>query len=465
VAICSRTLSTFSDRITDGDRLAVTALRAEARLFLGEVTEARDDVVAAAELAAEAGEHVRMAEVLTAWCRTAPLMLPDRRLLKLCDTALAALAPGEGVVRARLLGAVCHQLVYTEPLPVIEQRAVEAFALGRRLGDAEAVGHAATAYRLVADHRPLAERRPDILNAVADGAGGTGSRPGRLVRLQHTFIHAFERGDRPDLDAALAEYHDLADEMNYPVGRATARRAGAALALCDGRLQEAETLASEAIELTPYAITQYTALLFVLYRELGRLDEVAPAIPEFLAQFPDIVAWRIASLGVDHEVGRRESVEIGLRALAEDGFREVDGALAMRAVVAMLADLAAASGDPMIAGALLERFAGWTGQNLAIEEFVCLGASDRYLGQLQVVRGDLDAAVDRLERAIEFDEAFGSRLWAAYGRLALAGALERRGAPGDEARADRLLDEAAAAGAEMGSVRLVRLVAATDSRK
>jgi tetratricopeptide (TPR) repeat protein len=459
VSMCTRALATFSDRIRDADRRALIAIRAEARLFLGLVREARDDVVAAAELAAEAGDWERMAEVLTAWCRTAPLMLPDRRLLELCAQALAGLAP-ESVARGRLLGATCHQLVYAEPLPVIERRAIEAYATGRRLGDAEAVSHAATAYRLVADHRPLAERRQDILDAIVDGAG-EGSRPGRLVVLQHSFIHAFESGDRRAFDAALAEYRDLADALDYPVGRATSRRAEAALAICEGRLQEAEALAAEALELTPYALVSYTALLFVLYRELDRLGELAPAIPDFLAQFPDTVAWRLASLAVDQELGQRETAERGVRELAGNGFSAVEGALAMRAVVAMLAELATEIGDPAIAGSVFERVAGWTGQNLAIEEFVCLGASDRYLGQLETVLGELDRAVDRLERAIDFDEAFGSNLWAAYGRLALAGALERRGTTGDAERADRLLDEVAATAEKTGSVRLARLVAET----
>ena len=84
---------------------------------------------------------------------------PVREILSLCERALHALPPEEEVRRARLMGAMCHQLVYAEPLPAIERRALDAYRLARVLDDPEAVGHAATAYRLVADHRPLIERR------------------------------------------------------------------------------------------------------------------------------------------------------------------------------------------------------------------------------------------------------------------------------------------------------------------
>ena len=217
-------------------------------------------------------------------------------------------------------------------------------------------------------------------------------------------------------------------------------------------------MSSEAFELTPYAIVSYTSLLFALYRELDRLAEVAPAVPEFIAQFPDIVTWQVVALGIEQELGRSAAAAEGLRRLADDGFRSVDGALAMRANVAVLSELAAASDDPAIAGALLDLFAGWSGQNLAIEEYICLGASDRYLGQLETVIGRHDAAVTRLEAAIAFDEAFGSHLWAGYDRLALARTINRRAGPGDAERAGSLLDEVEVLAAGTGSARLRRLV-------
>ena len=202
----------------------------------------------------------------------------------------------------------------------------------------------------------------------------------------------------------------------------------------------------------------YLSILFVLYRELDRLAEVAPAVPEFVEQFPDIVTWKVAALGIDHELGRSEIALEGLRRLAADGFRSVDGALAMRANVAVLSELAAAYDDEDLARPLFDLFVGWTGQNLAIEEYVCLGASDRHLGLLETVLSRHDDAVHRLERALEFDESFGSTLWAAYDRLALARTLARRGRPGDDDRAGGLLDEAAAVAERSGSRRLRRLV-------
>ncbi|MGH9117427.1 MAG: ATP-binding protein [Acidimicrobiales bacterium] len=457
-SLCTRALDVVGRRLGDAHRLTLLALRAEAKLFTGEVTEARDDVVTSATLAETVGDIGTMADVLTAWCRTAPMLGPAHDVLGLCDRALAELPEGEERRRARLMGALCHQLVLTEPLPSIERRALEAYRLAREIDDQEAIGHAATAYRLVADYRPLAERRHDVLDAITEVAPTGGARTGRLLLGQHALIHALELGDRRAFDAALADYGALSDELQYPLGRATALRARATIAVGEGRLAEAEAMGAEAFELTPYAIVSYTSLLFALYRELDRLAEVAPAVPEFIAQFPDIVTWRVVALGIDHELGRTAAVTEGLRRLADDGFRSVDGAVAMRANVAVLSELAAASGDPTIAGTLFDRFVGWSGQNLAIEEYICLGASDRYLGQLETVIERYDDAVARLEAAIGFDEAFGSHLWAGYDRLALAQALARRSGPGDAERAGRLLDEVELVAAGTGSARLRRLV-------
>jgi tetratricopeptide (TPR) repeat protein len=459
--LCTRALAAIGGRIDDRDRLGLFAMRAEATLFTGEVAAARDDVIASAGLAESVGDIATMADVLIAWCRIAPMLGPVRQVLALGERALAALAalgPDEDVRRARLMGALCHQLVYAEPLPAIERRALDAYRLARAVGDREAIGHAATAYRLVADHRPLSERRTDVLDAIAEVAAASDAHPGRLLLGQHRLIHAMEAGDRPGFDAALAAYGGLSDELQFPLGRATALRARAAVALAGGRLDDADALGARAFELTPYAVVSYTSLLFVLYRELGRLAEVAPAVPEFIAQFPDIVTFKVVAVGIDHELGRTGAVAAELSRLAADRFRSIDGALAMRANVAVLSELAAASDDEEVAGPLLDLFAGWSGQNLSIEEYICLGASDRYLGQLETVLGRFDVAAARLERAIAFDEAFGSTLWAAYGRLALATTLARRDGPGDAERAGRLLEEAAAVAERSGSIRLARLV-------
>jgi tetratricopeptide (TPR) repeat protein len=464
VDLCSRALSTLGPRLADTDRLALVALRAEAKLFTGAVDDARDDVVTSATLAEATGDIATMADVLIAWCHTAPMLGPARDVLRLCDRALAALPAGDDVRRARLMGSLCHQLVYAEPLPSIERRALDAYALARRIGDTEAIGDAATGYRLVADYRPLAERRHDVLDAIAEVAPAGGARPGRLLLGQHALIHAMERGDRAAFDEALADYRGLADELAYPVGRAVALRARSTIALCEGRLREAEELAAAAVELTPYAIVSYTASVFATYRELDRLAEVAPAVPGFIADFPDIVTWRVVALGIEHELGRTDAVTAGLAGLAADDFREIEGALAMRANVAVLSELAAAVEDEAVAETLLGRFVGWSGQNLAIEEYICLGASDRYLAQLETVIGRFDAAETRLEAAIGFDEAFGSELWAAYDRLALARVLILRGGRGDAPRAAQALEEAAAVADRSGSARLRRLVDLEASR-
>ncbi len=454
VSLCSRAVSILEGRTTDPDRLAVLAARAEARGVLGQVTEGLADALAAAELAERIGDVDTMAEVLTHWCRTSPNVSIQPQLIELSLRCLERLRPGDSISHARLLAAICRQMLYAEPLYHLQRRALEAYEMAHRLGDPVTIGFAATAYREVSDSLPLAERRHDVLDAIEATANVYDDRTWRIVSLRHSLIVAFERGDRAAFDTVLDEYETRARTEHFTSGMAASLRARASIALCAGRFGEAETLGSEAFRLAPTEIVSQSGLLFTVYRERGRLAELEPAVGVLMEQYPHVITWRIVNMGFALELGRLPDVLDELTVLADDGFAALHGALAMPADVAVLSDVAVASGDPTVVKALYDLVLRWSGQNLTIEEFLCLGASDRYLASLEAALGRLDDAVDRYERAIEFDDDFGSGLWAAYGRLGLARALIERGDPADRDRVEGLFAAAGTVAEQTGSVRL-----------
>jgi tetratricopeptide (TPR) repeat protein len=87
-----------------------------------------------------------------------------------------------------------------------------------------------------------------------------------------------------------------------------------------------------------------------------------------------------------------------------------------------------------------------------------LGRTDRYLGRLDWLAGDLDAAVLHLERAKALDRDAGFALWAAWAARDEAAVRRRRGGPGDEEVAVELLDGALRTARRLGSTRLARAV-------
>jgi hypothetical protein len=85
-----------------------------------------------------------------------------------------------------------------------------------------------------------------------------------------------------------------------------------------------------------------------------------------------------------------------------------------------------------------------------------LGPAAYSLGLLQLVRGDVDAAIPTFELALEQSQRMRARPYVARSRAGLADALRRRGAPGDAARAEELSAVAATDARELGMSRLAR---------
>lgn len=107
-----------------------------------------------------------------------------------------------------------------------------------------------------------------------------------------------------------------------------------------------------------------------------------------------------------------------------------------------LSETARTAGDAEVARALYREFSGLRGR-WAVNTFAwCGGTYDRGLGVLAATAGDLDGAVDHLDRAVVMAESLGSPPHAVINRLELATALVTRDGPGDAARAATEIDTA-----------------------
>jgi hypothetical protein len=101
-------------------------------------------------------------------------------------------------------------------------------------------------------------------------------------------------------------------------------------------------------------------------------------------------------------------------------------------------------GDHASARALLPRFTRWPSAPSSAFELCSMGANSHWAGRLQLLLGDVDAAVDSHALALDQYTRWGHHAWWVHGAWDLAIALHARGSGDDHRRASEL--ETAAAG-------------------
>jgi DNA-binding CsgD family transcriptional regulator/tetratricopeptide (TPR) repeat protein len=263
-----------------------------------------------------------------------------------------------------------------------------------------------------------------------------------------------------DLAAARREVADLretAERTAQPFVLHVADHYGAALALCDGRLDEAERLAQRSNEwgrlLTgrdPSAV--HGIQMFSIRREQGRLAEVAP-IARILAGTDRTGPWRPGLAALLAELGMETEARHELRQLVAEGLEPLRQSLWLASLV-FLTDASAAIGDKAVAALVYPELEPFAGSTVMIGHLVtCYGAADRYLGMLAATLGEADRAEKYFRRALDLNREMGAATWTAhtayeYGRFLLA--RDRR--PGQEAAV--LLAEAATLSERIGMAAL-----------
>ncbi len=277
-------------------------------------------------------------------------------------------------------------------------------------------------------------------------------------------------GQDRNWDADFEQLQALTTQTRQPFYIVHAIATRATLAVLRGRFQEAEQLIEQTLQIgtrikgvDPSWI--YGVHMFTLRREQGRLGEVAGALAAFVGQHPVDLTWRPGLALMYAELGMESAARAEFEFLAENEFGALpqDGILAMS--LSYLAEVCGFLKDKPRAVLLyrsLERFGPYCiypGGGLCF-----YGSAARYLGILAATMGDLDLAAGHLEDAVAMDTRTGARTWLAHSQYEYAKLLLTRRAPGDDARAAALIDQALAATREIGmpalEARLVALEAA-----
>ena len=308
-----------------------------------------------------------------------------------------------------------------------------------------------------------------MLSEASDLAEGLGASDLQTEAMQWRGAGLIARGDLRQAERELAEVHALAVRLRQPFTLHVAEHYASTIALCRGRLAEAEAAANRSHEwsllLTGRPASGVHGIqMFGIRREQGRLTELAAvtrvlAVPERLRG-----TWRPAFAALLAELGMEEEARRELDRVREDGLDEFRSTLWV-ASLTYLVDACALIGDDALAGLLYPELAPLSGCNVVIGNGVaCYGAADRYLGRLAATLGDHDRAIEHFERALTVNRATGASTWIAHTLYEYGRTLRMRGRHEDGGQASTLLSEAATLAERIGMPVLLARAQALGAR-
>ena len=297
----------------------------------------------------------------------------------------------------------------------------------------------------------------DILDMLAEGrdiAQQLGDIEIGAEAIQWRIASLLAIGDLTAARVELAALLDMAGRMRQPFAMHVAEQYAAAIALCDGRLREAEAAAERSREWSRLSAGRdpssvYGIQMFGIRREQGRLAELAPAVRS-LAASDRAAAWRPGLAALMAELGMVQEARAELDRVRADGLDTLRPALWL-ASLTYLADVCSIVGDAEMARLVYAELLPHSGSSVMIGHAVAsYGAADRYLGMLAAAFGDRALAARHFEAGLVLDREAGAHTWVAhtafeYGRLLHAG-----GAAEDAGRAAELLAEAAELATRIG---------------
>lgn len=450
LARARRAMEDTGDTQAGGLLVDLLVEEADARARAGDSTGARALLDDARIRATALGDAERLGRVALGVQRLgARYAMPRDAVVDVLETARSALHGTGTALEAQLTASLARELNHSVPAhrPRARPLSEQALALARELDDP-----ATLVACLLARHDVLwtpgrAAERIDLAREIAELAARTGDTEGHAESLLLTANALLESGSVA-FRAALTEYLYAAQRFGQPRHDYLALTRRGALAMIDGRLDEAEKLIDEASALgerigEPDTGNVRLSQLLGLVRARGEPHRLR-------ATAADAVRWWIGVPSHAHAVaagflalaGEPDDLDAARRALdtvmALGTWRD-DRSYMWPVFAGGMATAAVRLGDQAICAQLLAEFEPVTGVCAVNGALVCfMGSNAHWAGLLAAALGRTDEARHWLEQALTVHQRLGATAWDAETSLELA-AL---GAAGNHAeRAGRLAAE------------------------
>jgi tetratricopeptide (TPR) repeat protein len=436
-------------------RLDLLVMLGDAAVRAGQWPRATDAYMAAAEMARKLGRPEKLARAalgLGAGLGGFEVRLFDQRQIDLLEEALQALPEEDSALRAWVIARLAVALSFVGSDERRADLAREAVAMARRVADPAALAYALSTY---CDTIATPEHHEERM-AASDEMVGLARQAGdrELELLAHRFrVEAlFQAGDIARLDAEIETYARLAEVLRQPISQWYVPLFRGARALMEGRFEDSERLARQALEMGERAqstnsrmMADYTQLTEA-FRQAGRFEDMEVQWQRFVEAFPEMasvadwIAFALATVGQGNQAKARADLE---RLTASGAVTALGGGGMWIVMTVFMAEVAAGVRSVPAAQALYEALRPFGPQ------FVICGTAGatygsvwRHLALLADVLGRLDEAAEHFERAIDAHRAAGALPYLAHSQREFAAMLLGRGGPGDREQGDRLLAEA-----------------------
>jgi DNA-binding CsgD family transcriptional regulator/tetratricopeptide (TPR) repeat protein len=447
---------------SDERRAEVYLALGDASHRAGKASDALDAFRTASDIARRVGDATLLARAAIGYedaCWRPGIV--DEGAVELLEEAVAELDRDDSELRVGLLAGLARAVDFQgdhDRASVVRDSAI---AMARRLGDLAGLANVLVGSYWSLGATPLEDILAMLTEAsdLGDELGDTEIRAEAMAWRIPAFVAL---GDMESARRELALVGQTAERSAQPFMIHVAEQYGSAIALCDGRLRDAEVHALRSHEWSRLLTGRdpsgvYGLQMFSVRREQGRLDELAPVV-RIVARDdrrdgpwgPGLVAL-LAELGMEAEA-RRE-----LARLSADGIERFRKTLWL-ASLTHLTDACAALGDVTTAELVYPELEPFAESNILIGHLVsCYGAAARYLGMLASLLGDADRAEAHFERAMELNRRMEAWTWVAHTAYEYARSLLRRGRDGT-GRAEALLGEAGELAQRIGMPTLLRRI-------
>ncbi len=422
-----------------GTRADVQFARARASFASGERAGAKADFEAVAAVYRQLGDPERLTQLALGISGTSMRHLWTEYgtvsdwLIELVREALVLSEREESPGRVRLLARLAEELYFSPDAEARTEIAEEALAMGRRLGDARALADALNGRLRALWHPANVQDRLRTARELRDLAANTGDAELAMAGEAWGIVAQLELGYSPDLDEEVAQYAAMTDEYRSPYHRVWALALLGGRALMRGEFDETERLIGEGMNVAPevfgYAIQGFAGQLCTLRIEQGRAAEVLDAGRSFVAQYPQVPAWRAGLSVILAELGLRDEAREQLSVLAANGLaahrRDQEWLFLMGAI----AETCSLTEEPGLAAECYELLAPFADRCIVLGDgYVLWCSAEKSLGILARTAGRSEDACRHLERALSVHRSLGAPPLVARTTFELARALHAAGA-------------------------------------
>jgi hypothetical protein len=371
----------------------------------------------------------------------------DERQLEVLERAHAALREDDGR-RVLLLAMQAKSLAYASTPHERVRRGRLALAQARALTDPLQRSDALVRCLDALVGPDQLEERSEIAHELLQAARTENYAPALMGAWAAQIEICVERGDMLAVDTALQSMEELALRVRDPLYRWLAKAARSMQAFVQGKLDQSELHAREALQLgaavgEELARHIYCAQSFSRFLVAGMPLEADKLGREMAARYPGIAGW-VAAVGVgDAVLGRREQARTCLDRILERGVSWVRSEPYMLSGLCAVAELCQVVGDAKAAQALYSATLPYASRHGLTHIGAChYGPMTRILGGLAACAGDVATADKHYDEAMRASLAIASPTFECMTALSHAFLLLKSGKSEQRPKAQQLIERA-----------------------